>query len=1139
MQFGSYTTVRELAAGPTATVYLATDDPARSKGQPRFAIKVFTTSSLPDWQTEETANAVAEKAAEFLRSTTRQKSAHTGGARHVAAIRDGGQSEAGAWFATDYYPRTAQKLIEGRVSLNRETIHHIIASAVRGALEFKALTGEPHGNIKPANVLIGGASNLLRAPVVLIDPSPGAKESGDALELSDLRAVGELIFRLVRRRDMSGADQWPVEMNLEWKAMFEETAQQWLTLCNWLLDPNLSLGALNLDGLQSELGRLKPKDRSAWLKIAAAVVACVGAGIGVWLIIASLSNPERKFQSALNAAQEALDKRDYVAADAKAQAALALKPGEPSATKIREEVERQLALMREAEQEYQTALNEAQQALDKKDYAVAEAKAKDALGLKPGDAAATKIQETVQQQLGAVEQAERRYQTALAAAQQALDRKDYTLADTKVKEALGVKPGDVAATQIQQEAQRQLALMREAEQKYQTALTEAQQALDKKDYAVAEVKAKDALGLKPGDAAATKIQQEVQRQLGAMAEAKSRYETALAAAQQALGRKDYVLAESKAKEALAVRPGDAAATRIQQEAQGQVALMQEGERKYQTALTAAQQALEKKDYVLAETKVKEALGVKPGDLAATRIQQEVQRQVALMRETEQKYQTALNAAQQALDKKDYAVAEAKVREALGVRPGDVAATKIQEEVQRQLSAMAEAKSRYETALAGAQQALDKKDYALAEAKAKEALGVRPGDAVATRIQQEAQRQVALMRETEQKYQTALSAAQQALDKKDYVLSETKAKEALSVKPGDAAATRIQQEVQRQVALMRETEQKYQTALNAAQQALDKKDYVLAETKVKEALGVKPGDAAATRLQQEMQRQVALMRETEQKYQTAVNAAEAALVGNNYSEALAKATQILALKPGDAKGTQFQRNAKLGLSQQAFAEGEYEAAGRICNEQKGDEAFERLARQNRDEQEALNQYRILFNEGDYSFIGRVKDNSYAAKKPFRDLIDVANTEQTLLGRLAALRETNDWRGVNDTFAAIPPDTKRKRKFIEVATWLNENNPATKLKRRFDELDLKLAGYAKLLSPDLIKKLDKTPVEIPGRKLDIDECDTAKLLRTQIAGLGDEYRQWQSLAQSYPNAATLVGERAKLIKKLDETARDWCK
>ena len=1025
MQFGSYTTVRELAAGPTATVYLATDDPARSKGQPRFAIKVFTTSSLPDWQTEETANAVAEKAAEFLRSTTRQKSAHTGGARHVAAIRDGGQSEAGAWFATDYYPRTAQKLIEGRVSLNRETIHHIIASAVRGALEFKALTGEPHGNIKPANVLIGGASNLLRAPVVLIDPSPGAKESGDALELSDLRAVGELIFRLVRRRDMSGADQWPVEMNLEWKAMFEETAQQWLTLCNWLLDPNLSLGALNLDGLQSELGRLKPKDRSAWLKIAAAVVACVGAGIGVWLIIASLSNPERKFQSALNAAQEALDKRDYVAADAKAQAALALKPGEPSATKIREEVERQLALMREAEQEYQTALNEAQQALDKKDYAVAEAKAKDALGLKPGDAAATKIQETVQQQLGAVEQAERRYQTALAAAQQALDRKDYTLADTKVKEALGVKPGDVAATQIQQEAQRQLALMREAEQKYQTALTEAQQALDKKDYAVAEVKAKDALGLKPGDAAATKIQQEVQRQLGAMAEAKSRYETALAAAQQALGRKDYVLAESKAKEALAVRPGDAAATRIQQEAQGQVALMQEGERKYQTALTAAQQALEKKDYVLAETKVKEALGVKPGDLAATRIQQEVQRQVALMRETEQKYQTALNAAQQALDKKDYAVAEAKVREALGVRPGDVAATKIQEEVQRQLSAMAEAKSRYETALAGAQQALDKKDYALAEAKAKEALGVRPGDAVATRIQQEAQRQVALMRETEQKYQTA------------------------------------------------------------------------------------------------------------------VNAAEAALVGNNYSEALAKATQILALKPGDAKGTQFQRNAKLGLSQQAFAEGEYEAAGRICNEQKGDEAFERLARQNRDEQEALNQYRILFNEGDYSFIGRVKDNSYAAKKPFRDLIDVANTEQTLLGRLAALRETNDWRGVNDTFAAIPPDTKRKRKFIEVATWLNENNPATKLKRRFDELDLKLAGYAKLLSPDLIKKLDKTPVEIPGRKLDIDECDTAKLLRTQIAGLGDEYRQWQSLAQSYPNAATLVGERAKLIKKLDETARDWCK
>ena len=239
-------------------------------------------------------------------------------------------------------------------------------------------------------------------------------------------------------------------------------------------------------------------------------------------LILARSAQEKKYQSALKEALAAFDGKDYARAIAQANAALGIKPNDPAATRLRDEAQRQMELVSAAkaqEQKYQSTLKEAQAALDGKDPARAIAQADAALGIKPNDPAATGLRDEAQRQLGLVNAAkaqEQKYQSALKEAQAALDGQDHARAIAQADAALGIKPSDPAATRLRDEAQRQLELVNAAkaqEQKYQSALKEAQTALDGKDHARAIAQANAALGIKPNDPAATLLRDEAQRQL--------------------------------------------------------------------------------------------------------------------------------------------------------------------------------------------------------------------------------------------------------------------------------------------------------------------------------------------------------------------------------------------------------------------------------------------------------------------------------------------------------------------------------------------------------------------------------------------------------------------------------------------------
>jgi hypothetical protein len=197
----------------------------------------------------------------------------------VAPVVQSGSCEEGGWYATRAYPRNLAKLLEGRVELSQAWLLAVLLATTRGALALKRACGRSHGALRPHNILLSGTTNLKEAEIVIKDPL-GEDSSAADLELRDLKAIGMVLYQLVRRREVEERSMiLPLELSPEWKGRFGKQADRWVSLCNRLLDPGLSLDQYALEQLERELIGLEPRAPVSRKQLVAAliVVLCAGA----------------------------------------------------------------------------------------------------------------------------------------------------------------------------------------------------------------------------------------------------------------------------------------------------------------------------------------------------------------------------------------------------------------------------------------------------------------------------------------------------------------------------------------------------------------------------------------------------------------------------------------------------------------------------------------------------------------------------------------------------------------------------------------------------------------------------------------------------------------------------------------------
>src|SRR5712672_1610159 len=284
--FGSFETERESYSGPTYTVYSA-----KKQGEPttEYAVKVFSVHHLslePESATQLDPLLSDIEGACVARIAVQQKAAAS--SKFVASILETGSDERGVWYATKFYPRSVNKIISGRVALNREAMQHIILSIAQGALDIKRACGRSHGEILPSNVQISRSEKLVEAEVVLSDPMPGTEGEAVRFELSDLRGIGRILLQLVLRREIDHEEDFlilPILASPEWTQLFGKDTDAWLALCNKLLDPNLSLEQLTLERLVAELEKLEPETGIPPKVLIAVAVGVVLLGVLAFLIM--------------------------------------------------------------------------------------------------------------------------------------------------------------------------------------------------------------------------------------------------------------------------------------------------------------------------------------------------------------------------------------------------------------------------------------------------------------------------------------------------------------------------------------------------------------------------------------------------------------------------------------------------------------------------------------------------------------------------------------------------------------------------------------------------------------------------------------------------------------------------------------
>src|SRR5262245_47476640 len=159
--YGPYETTREIASSHGSVVYSA-----RKAGESKdnYAIKVFALETFIDDQDarQELDQLVSQFNQIFSRSIEIQKRAAQS-SKNVAPVFEVGREMRGGWYVTRLYPRSVQKILDGRIALSREWFHHIISSVTRGALDLKRICARSHGEIQPSNILIGAAEKAREA----------------------------------------------------------------------------------------------------------------------------------------------------------------------------------------------------------------------------------------------------------------------------------------------------------------------------------------------------------------------------------------------------------------------------------------------------------------------------------------------------------------------------------------------------------------------------------------------------------------------------------------------------------------------------------------------------------------------------------------------------------------------------------------------------------------------------------------------------------------------------------------------------------------------------------------------------------------------------------------------------------------
>ncbi len=529
---------------------------------------------------------------------------------------------------------------------------------------------------------------------------------------------------------------------------------------------------------------------------------------------------EAEFNRLLAAGDDNVSVKKYTEAIGNYKGALGIKPGDQVATSKLANAEQLLAKLNadkaKQEAEFNRLLAAGDENVSGQKYTEAIGNFKGALGIKPGDQVATSKLSNAEQLLAKLNadkaKVEAEFNRLLAAGDDNVSVKKYTEAIGNYKGALGIKPGDQVATSKLANAEQLLAKLNadkaKQEAEFNRLLAAGDDNVSGQKYTEAIGNYKGALSIKPGDQVATSKLSNAEQLLAKLnadkAKVEAEFNRLLAAGDDNVAAKKYTEAIGNFKGALSIKPGDQIATSKLANAEQLLAKLNadkaKQEAEFKRLLAAGDDNVAGKKYSEAIDNFKGALGIKPGDQVANSKLANAEQLLAKLNadkaKLEAEFTRLLAAGDDNVSGQKYPEAIGNYKGALGIKSGDQVATSKLANAEQLLAKLnadkAKQEAEFKRLLAAGDDNVAGKKYSEAIDNFKGALGIKPGDQVATSKLANAEQLLAKLNadkaKLEAEFNRLLAAGDENVTAQKYPEGIINFKDALKVKPGDAIAS---------------------------------------------------------------------------------------------------------------------------------------------------------------------------------------------------------------------------------------------------------------------------------------------------------------------------------------------------------------
>ncbi|MBT3384428.1 MAG: hypothetical protein HN410_11965, partial [Prolixibacteraceae bacterium] len=578
------------------------------------------------------------------------------------------------------------------------------------------------------------------------------------------------------------------------------------------------------------------------------------------------------------------------------------------------ERERLAALEAEKERRYNEAITNADNLFGQNEYENARTEYRAALNVKPDETYPQQKIDEIATLLAQLSAAQKAYEEAVANGDREFRRESFDLAKTAYNEATLAKPAEtypgemiaqidsitdtrarLAAEAEQAERERLAALEAEKESRYNEAITNADNLFGQNEYENARTEYRAALNIKQDETYPQQKIDEIATLLAQLSAAQKAYEEAVANGDREFRRESFDLAKTAYNEATLAKPAETypgemiaqidsitdtrarlAAEAEQAERERLAALEAEKERRYNEAITNADNLFGQNEYESARTEYRAALNIKQDETYPQQKIDEIATLLAQLSAAQKAYEEAVANGDREFRRESFDLAKTAYNEATLAKPAEtypgemiaqidsitdtrarLAAEAEQAERERLAALEAEKERRYNEAITNADNLFGQNEYENARTEYRAALNVKPDETYPQQKIDEIATLLAQLSAAQKAYEEAVANGDREFRRESFDLAKTAYNEATLAKPAETypgemiaqidsitdtrarlAAEAEQAERERLAALEAEKERRYNEAITNADNSFDQNEYENARTEYRAALNIK-------------------------------------------------------------------------------------------------------------------------------------------------------------------------------------------------------------------------------------------------------------------------------------------------------------